>query len=132
MPSHGTAIQQVIRTLTHPALGVLRYALTLAVFSGIWWYDARYLNWAFDLNLALIKRVTAALDGSGKAEAMMRAFAGEKLLLFAECSAIISGVGTLLKAGFQRLRRSRRDMESVPAKPVQERAPAVRRRLGDR
>lgn len=90
------SLGKVIRGLAKPALGALRYGLTLALFCGIWWYDARFLNWAFDLNLAFIKRVAGVFDGSGKAEAMLRAFSAEKMLLFGEGSAAIWGLGKLI------------------------------------
>lgn len=99
-----TVIKKAISGLAKPALGVIRYGLTLVLFSAIWWYDARYLNWAFDVNLALIKGVSSIVDGSGKAEAMMRAFAAEKMLLFGECSALIWAAGRAVSAGFRWLR----------------------------
>jgi hypothetical protein len=101
MAFDASTIKKVIRSLSKPALGVLRYALTLGLFCGIWWYDARVLNQAFDLNLTLLKGATAVFDGSGKAEAMMRAFAAEKMLLFAEGSAIIWAVGSIAVGGFR-------------------------------
>lgn len=103
MPFETSSIKKVVGGLTKPALGVVRYALTLALFCGLWWYDARLLNWAFDLNLALIKAVTGILDGSGKAEAMMRAFAAEKMLLFGEGSAIIWALGTIAAKALRRV-----------------------------
>lgn len=95
MPFEISSIKRVVYGLARPALGAVRYALTLVLFCGLWWYDARLLNWAFDLNLALIKAFTGIFDGSGKAEAMMRAFAAEKMLLFGEGSAIIWAIGTI-------------------------------------
>lgn len=103
MPFETSSIKKVVGGLTKPALGVVRYALTLALFCGLWWYDARLLNWAFDLNLALIKAVTGILDGSGKAEAMMRAFAAEKMLLFGEGSAIIWALGSIAAKALRRV-----------------------------
>jgi hypothetical protein len=103
MPFETSSIKNLIYGLAKPALGAVRYALTLILFSGLWWYDARLLNWAFDVNLALIKAVTGVFDGSGKAEAMMRAFAAEKMLLFGEGSAIIWALGTLAAKGLRRV-----------------------------
>ena len=119
MPFDAITVTRTMSGLAKPALGVLRYALTLLLFCGIWLFDARYLNWAFDLNLAVIKRATSILDGSGKAEAMMRAFAAEKMLLFAEGSAIISGIGRIASESIRRLfkrpgRPASRPAESMP------------------
>ncbi len=119
MPLDASTVKGLVSGLAKPALGVLRYAFTLALFCGIWWYDARYLNRAFDLNLTLIKSATGIFDGSGKAEAMMRAFAAEKMLLFAEGSAIIWGIGKIASEGIRRLfkgprRPAPRPTESVP------------------
>ena len=43
-------IRLIGRGILPPLLGAVRYALTLALFCVVWWYDARYLNWAFDFN----------------------------------------------------------------------------------
>ena len=86
-------IRLIGRGILPPLLGAVRYALTLALFCVVWWYDARYLNWAFDFNLAMIKRATGLADGTGKAEALLRAFAAEKRLLFGEGSGLIWGLG---------------------------------------
>ncbi len=128
MPLDAITIRQTIRALAQPALGALRYALTLAFFSGIWWYDARYLNWAFDLNLALIKSFTGVFDGSGKTEAMMRAFAAEKMLLFAEGSAVIWGTGRIVAECFRRLTKAPTTAAFGPAKQVPQPLAAFRRR----
>ena len=130
MAFDASTIKKVIRGLSKPALGVLRYALTLGLFCGIWWYDARVLNQAFDLNLALIKRATAVFDGSGKAEAMMRAFAAEKMLLFAEGSAIIWAVGSIAAAGFRWFFAAKR-RTSDPNRRQPNRASDVQRRPGN-
>jgi len=107
-------ILTVIRGLAKPVLGAVRFGLTLVLFCGFWWFDARYLNWAFDLNLALIKDATSVFDGSGKAEAMMRAFAAEKMLLFGEGSAIIWAVGSIAAAGIRWLFRGSKNSRSKP------------------
>lgn len=86
-------LRTVVLTAATSCLGALRYGLTLALFCGIWWYDARYLNWAFDANLTAIKVATGVADGSGKAEAMLRAFSAEKMLLFGEASAVVWAIG---------------------------------------
>jgi hypothetical protein len=119
MPFDASFVKRTISGLAKPALGVFRYALTLLLFCGIWWFDARYLNWAFDLNLAVIKRATSVFDGSGKAEAMMRAFAAEKMLLFAEGSALIWGIGRIASESIRWLfngpgRPASLSAESVP------------------
>lgn len=130
MAFDASTIKKAIRGLSKPALGVLRYALTLGLFCGIWWYDARYLNQAFDVNLALIKRAAAVFDGSGKAEAMMRAFAAEKMLLFAEGSAIIWGLASIMAVGFKWLFVAHR-RTSDPNRHQPNRVNDVRRRPGN-
>lgn len=132
MPFDATSIKKAAQSLAKPVLVALRYALTLVLFCGIWWYDARLLNWAFDLNLALIKGATSIVDGSGKAEAMMRAFAAEKMLLFGEGSALIWSVGRLSAAVVRRFFRvpgsaTAQTEESLP-QPIAE----FRRRFGSR
>jgi len=84
-----THVHRFLRAVCVPLCGAIRYATTMAVVCGAWWYDARYLNKAFDMNLALIKSAGGFIDGSGKAEAAMRAFSAEKMLLFAEASVIV-------------------------------------------
>lgn len=93
------------RGLARPALGLLRYVATLALFCAVWWYDARYLNRLFDLNLTIIKGGSGLIDGSGKLEAMLRAFAAEKMLLFGEGSALLWGVGKGVSIAATRLCR---------------------------
>lgn len=124
-------LKQMFRGLAKPALGALRYGLTLSLFCGIWWYDARYLNWAFDLNLALIKNATGVFDGSGKAEAMMRAFAAEKMLLVGEGSAIIWGIGKLAAEGIRRLLTGPGRLASEPAASVPQSIAELRRHSGN-
>ena len=85
--------QAILRGLASAFLGAARYGLTLALFCAVWWYDARYLNDAFDANLAIVKTTSGLIDGSGKTEAMLRAFAAEKMLLFGEGSGVIWAVG---------------------------------------
>jgi hypothetical protein len=132
MPFDAITVKQAMRGLVRPVLGALRYALTLGLFCGIWWYDARYLNWAFDLNLAVIKRAAGIFDGSGKAEAMMRAFAAEKMLLFAEGSAIVWGIGRIAAEGIRRLVNGRRSPATRPAEPELKPMAEFRRRSGNR
>jgi hypothetical protein len=132
MPFDANTVKKVMRGLTKPALGALRYALTLVLFCGVWWYDARYLNWAFDLNLALIKRAAGIFDGSGKAEAMMRAFAAEKMLLFAEGSAIIWAIGRIAAEGIRRLANGPRSPATRPVEPELKPMAEFRRRSGNR
>ena len=86
----------VLRGFATPLIGAIRYALTLALFCGVWWYDARALNHAFDMNLTLLKSASGMVDGSGKTEAMLRAFSAEKMLLFGEGSATLWLVGRAL------------------------------------
>ncbi len=79
-----------------PLIGASRYVLTLAALVALWWFDARTMNRGFDANLALIKSVGNALDSSGRIEAALRAFAAEKMLLFAEISVVIWLAGKAL------------------------------------
>ena len=79
----------LLRAASVPVCGTLRYATSMAVVCGAWWYDARYLNRAFDANLSLIKSTGQFLDDRGRVEAAMRAFSAEKMLLFAEVSAVV-------------------------------------------
>jgi hypothetical protein len=88
-PKNAAKLAAIVRGLMKPTLAVVRYALTLALFCVVWWYDARYLNRLFDVNLSVIKGASGLIDGSGKVEAMLRAFAAEKMLLFGEGSALI-------------------------------------------
>jgi hypothetical protein len=111
-PKYASRLAVLMRGLTKPTLGVLRYALTLALFCVVWWYDARYLNRLFDVNLSVIKGASGLIDGSGKVEAMLRAFAAEKMLLFGEGSGLIWLVGKGLKYVFGRL-----VARSSPGKP---------------
>lgn len=92
-PKYASKLKAIVRGLMKPTLGVVRYALTLALFCLVWWYDARYLNRLFDVNLSVIKGASGLIDGSGKVEAMLRAFAAEKMLLFGEGSALIWAAG---------------------------------------
>jgi len=108
------------------------YGLTLVLFCGIWWYDARFLNWAFDLNLALIKRAASVFDGSGKSEAMLRAFSAEKMLLFGEGSAVIWGIAKLATKGVRRLFKGPRIAADRPAGVVQQPVTEFRSRFGSR
>ena len=90
------AIYRMLHAVRFLLCGTIRYVTTIAVVCTIWWYDARYLNQAFDANLALLKAVANVIDGSGKAEAAMRAFSAEKVLLFSEASMIVWLVGKLM------------------------------------
>jgi hypothetical protein len=80
---------RLLKGVTVPLCGTLRYVTTMAAVCGAWWYDARYLNRAFDANLSLIKSAGQFLDESGRVEAAMRAFSAEKMLVFAEVSAVV-------------------------------------------
>lgn len=93
-----TLVGRILRGLAVPMAGTLRYAATLALVCGLWWYDARWLNQAFDANLALIKTIGSTVDSSGRVEAAMRAFAAEKMLLFTEASAVVWAAGRSLMA----------------------------------
>lgn len=111
---------RVLRAVSVPLCGTIRYATTMAIVCGAWWYDARYLNQAFDANLALIKSAGGLIDGSGRAEAAMRAFSAEKMLLFAEASAIVwlSGkIGLYVLGSLFRRRRAVDDTKVGTAKP---------------
>lgn len=88
--------RRLIGGLLMPVLGSLRYLTTLAIVCGLWWYDAHLLNLAFDKNLALIKGLGTAVDGSGRLEAAMRAFSAEKMLLFTEASILVWTAGWIL------------------------------------
>ena len=100
---NATNTRTMLRGLSTLLLGAVRYGLTIAIFCAVWWFDARYLNRAFDANLAIIKTASGLVDGSGKSEAMLRAFAAEKMLLFGEGSAAIWALGCAAVALKQRL-----------------------------
>ena len=84
-----SVFRRLLKAVSIPLCGAVRYAASMAVVCGAWWYDARYLNRAFDANLSLIKSTGQFLDDSGRVEAAMRAFSAEKMLLFAEVSAVV-------------------------------------------
>lgn len=84
-----SVLASLLRAACVPLCGTIRYAMTMAGVCGAWWYDARILNRAFDANLSLIKSIGSFVDGTGRTEAAMRAFSAEKMLLFAEASAIV-------------------------------------------
>lgn len=90
-------VARLLRGLSIPVVGSIRYLATLALVCGLWWYDARLLNSAFDANLALVKQLGGTVDSSGRVEAALRAFAAEKMLLFTEASILIwtSGAVTI-------------------------------------
>ena len=115
--SDAVKIHPILRGLSTTLLGAARYGLTLALFCFVWWYDARYLNQAFDANLAIIKTTTGLVDSSGKSEAMLRAFAAEKMLLFGEGSAAIWAVGLAVAAGMRRLMNGRAAAKTI-ARPL--------------
>lgn len=102
-----------------PLIGASRYLLTLAALVALWWFDARSMNSGFDANLALIKSVGWALDSSGKVEAALRAFAAEKMLLFAEISAVVWLIGKalwwLIGLPFRRRAASRAATPAAPS-----------------
>ena len=49
------AIYRMLHAVRFLLCGTIRYVTTIAVVCTIWWYDARFLNQAFDANLALLK-----------------------------------------------------------------------------
>lgn len=114
-----------------PLIGASRYLLTLAALVALWWFDARTMNNGFDANLALIKSLGNAFDSSGKVEAALRAFAAEKMLLFAEISIVVWLVGKalwwLIGLPFRKRAESK---AATPATPNP--ADDVSRRLDDR
>lgn len=114
----GTLFRRLLRGISIPVLGSLRYLTTLAIVCGLWWYDAHLLNFAFDQNLALIKSLGTAVDGSGRVEAAMRAFAAEKMLLFTEASVLVWTAGKILcwPFGFM-LRRWRKPPSPTEPEP---------------
>ena len=101
-----------------PLIGASRYVLTLVALVALWWFDARTMNDGFDANLSLIKSIGDALDSSGRVEAALRAFAAEKMLLFAEISAVVWLLGKtlwwLIALPFRRRAASK---EATPAAP---------------
>lgn len=101
---------RLLRGLGAAVVGSLRYAATLALVCGLWWYDANLLNKAFDTNLALIKGLGSAVDGSGRVEAAMRGFSAEKMLLFTEASIVVWTAARIIcwpfGLAFRRWRRS--------------------------
>lgn len=109
-------IRGLLRAVIIPICGTIRYATTMGVVCAAWWYDARYLNQAFDMNLSLIKSVGGFVDRSGRAEAAMRAFSAEKMLLFAEAGAIVWLIGKMAIVGLGLLfgRRRPKDTEREP------------------
>ena len=107
----------VLRSVSTPLAGALRYALTLALFCGLWWYDARYLNQAFDANLSLLKAGSGLVDGSGKTEAMLRAFSAEKMLLFGEGSGLLWLLGKCAAVVGSRIFRRSKTEALPPATP---------------
>jgi hypothetical protein len=76
------------------------------------------MNRGFDANLSLIKTVGDALDSSGRVEAALRAFAAEKMLLFAEISVVVwlIGKGLWWLIGLP-LRRRAAAKSATPAPP---------------
>jgi hypothetical protein len=109
----------LLRAASIPVCGTLRYAASMVVVCGAWWYDARYLNRAFDANLSLIKSTGQFLDDSGRVEAAMRAFSAEKMLLFAEVSAVVwlAGKATLWLLGKIFRRRPGDEAKAVAVGP---------------
>jgi hypothetical protein len=101
-----------------PVIGASRYVLTLAALVALWWFDARTMNSGFDANLSLIKSLGNLVDKSGKVEAALRAFAAEKMLLFAEISIIVWLLGKALwwLVGLPFRRRAARKA-ATPAEP---------------
>jgi hypothetical protein len=101
-----------------PLFGAARYLLTLAALVALWWFDARTMNSGFDANLSIIKSLGNAVDSSGKVEAALRAFAAEKMLLFAEISVVVWLVGKALWWLFGLpFRRRAASRAATPAEP---------------
>lgn len=119
-PKYRVKLMAIAHGLAKPVLGILRYVITLALFCVVWWYDARYLNRWFDANLAVIKGASSLVDNSGKVEAMLRAFAAEKMLLFGEGSGLVWLVGKGLKCLFGKFiaRRSPEELEPKRGRPL--------------
>lgn len=86
----------IFRALSIPMFGSLRYAVAMALLCWIWVIDARLLNGAFDLNLALIKFIAGLADGSGRVEAALRGFSADRMLLFTEAGILVWITGKIL------------------------------------
>lgn len=116
---------RILRALSVPVLGSLRYLLTLGLVCGLWWHDAHLLNSAFDANLALIKGLGTAVDGTGRVEAAMRALAAEKMLLFTEASILVWTAGRILAWPLGLLLRRWRNPPPAPPE-ILDAAPSTR------
>lgn len=116
----GTMFRRLLRGISIPVLGSLRYLTTLAIVCGLWWYDARLLNFAFDQNLALIKGLGSAVSSDGKLEALMRGFAAEKMLLFTEVSILVWTAGKIIcwPFGFMLSRCRKPPLPTKPEPPA--------------
>jgi len=88
--------RKIFRVLSIPMYGSLRYAVAMALLCWIWVNDARLLNGAFDLNLALIKLIAGLTDGSGRVEAALRGFSADRMLLFTEAGILVWITGKIL------------------------------------
>lgn len=104
-----------LRALAIPLVGSLRYAFAMGVLVWAWFFDARLLNAAFDVNLAAIKWIGAALDGSGRIEAALRSLSAERMLLFTEAGILVWVVGKIAWFPISCLMAARRAMKSPPA-----------------
>lgn len=89
----GRLLRKLWRAACIPVLAALRCASAMAVLCMAWFFDARLLNTCFDANLAFIKSVGAAMDGSGRVEAALRALSAERMLLFAEATMLLWALG---------------------------------------
>jgi hypothetical protein len=88
--------RKIVRAISIPIFGSLRYAVAMALLCLIWVNDARLLNGAFDLNLAIIKYIAGLTDGSGRVEAALRGFSADRMLLFTEASILVWITGKIL------------------------------------
>ena len=86
----------IFRVISVPVLGSLRYTVAMALLCWTWVYDAHLLNNAFDMNLAFIKYVAGATDGSGRVEAALRGFSADRMLLFTEAGILVWLAGKIL------------------------------------
>lgn len=66
-------------------------AVTVALV-GLWVLDANFVNWAFDANAWMAKKLAGQLDPSGRLLTAFRVMNMERVLLFMEVMAVIVGV----------------------------------------
>lgn len=118
-------VRRLLLAVSVPLCGAIRYATTMAVVCCAWWYDAKYLNSAFDANLSLIKTAGGFVDESGRVEAALRAFSTEKMLLFAEISAIVWLAGRIGLVVLGLVFRRRHRADEAPVGNVGQRGPVA-------